>query len=64
MHLSVFHILSLVMVGLGAAIFVVVANTLAFQKRVTPKRTNAQVMALVLVLLFVMLALFFLNLAP
>jgi NADH:ubiquinone oxidoreductase subunit 2 (subunit N) len=52
------------MLGMGIALFVVVANTLTFQKRVSKKRTNAQIMALVLVLLFIMLGLFFLRLAP
>ncbi len=64
MRLSVFHVLSLVMFGVGIALLVVVANTLVFQKRISRERTNAQVMALVLVLLFIALGLFFVELAP
>lgn len=64
MRLSVFHVLSLVMFGVGIALLVVVANTLVFQKRISKERTSAQVMALVLVLLFIALGLFFVRLAP
>lgn len=52
------------MFGIGMALFVVVANTLAFQKRISRTRTRAQVMTLVLVILFILLSLFFLSLAP
>lgn len=64
MRFSFFHVLSLLMFGIGMALLVVVANTLAFQRRISRTRTRAQVMTLVLVVLFILLSLFFLSLAP
>lgn len=52
------------MFGTGIALLVIVANTLAFQKRISKARANAQLMALVLVLIFIMLGLFFLDRVP
>ena len=49
---------------IGSLVAVAVANTLAFQKRISKARANAQLMALVLVLIFIMLGLFFLDRVP
>lgn len=64
MHFGFFRVLSLLMFGTGIALLVIVANTLAFQKRISKARANAQLMALVLVLIFIMLGLFFLDRVP
>lgn len=64
MHFGFFRVLSLLMFGVGIALLIVVANTLAFQKRVSKQRANAQLMALILVLIFILLGLFFLERAP
>ncbi len=64
MHFGFFRVLSLLVFGIGMVLFVVVANTLAFQKRSSKERAKAQVMALVLVVIFISLGLFFLERAP